>query len=488
MPPAPSVPVKTMRSDGEDSVEVGFGAFPPPPPNRSRGGGGSSLQGPVDLDEMFDRIDDDADSLLSDEDGEHRLLIDDSDSWGDDYEQHLNQQQHQAKFFNNPNRRLLDNDASLIPGSPFSKPPNKPSTRPAEPLAIAKYTSVIASMITIGWVAFMIVSTFWYYNNVGRILAEIILSLLSFFGLAWNSYFVTASIFKCFIPAKAFKSNTKYCSIIPESATAGARWLDITIQIPVYKESLKEVLMPTLQSCMKARDYYLKNSAKMPQPVHQQQSQQQATPHHTRCNIVVCDDGMMAMLRDNFAAAEMLWENIVETQGRIIRLRQLLKKVPRASRRHLKGLRSKDVYEVFHRMIFYYHFDIGFVARSTVDRRGKFKKASNLNSHLRLSLGAAQLSIDQNIPFEDALLAESHNEDGSRYIMFGNDIKMGDLICVNDADARMAESVMFKTVPEFLNDPSLGFTQHATKTMNDQRGETYFTNMVRGTDGDPVWS
>ena len=223
--------------------------------------------------------------------------------------------------------------------------------------------------------------------------------------------------------------------------------------------------MPTLQSCMKARDYYLKNTAKMQQ--------------QTRCNIVVCDDGMMALLRDNFAAAEMLWENIVETQGRIIRLRQLLKKVPRASRRHLKGLRSKDVYEVFHRMIFYYHFDIGFVARSTVDRRGKFKKASNLNSHLRLSLGAAQLSVDQNIPFEDALLAESHNEDGSRYVMFGNDVKMGDLICVNDADARMAESVILKTVPEFLNDPTLGFTQHATKTMNDQRGETYFTNMVR---------
>jgi cellulose synthase/poly-beta-1,6-N-acetylglucosamine synthase-like glycosyltransferase len=63
--------------------------------------------------------------------------------------------------------------------------------------------------------------------------------------------------------------------------------------------------------------------------------------------------------------------------------------------------------------------------------------------------------------------------------MFGNDVRIGDLICVNDADARMAESVILKTVPEFLNDQTLGFTQHATKTMNEQRGETYFTNMVR---------
>lgn len=46
-----------------------------------------------------------------------------------------------------------------------------------------------------------------------------------------------------------------------------------------------------------------------------------------------------------------------------MKLSQLLKRVPRASRRHLKGLRSKNVYEVFHRMIFFYHFKIGFVAR-----------------------------------------------------------------------------------------------------------------------------
>ena len=185
------------------------------------------------------------------------------------------------------------------------------------------------------------------------------------------------------------------------------------------------------------------------------------------------------MLRDNFPAAEMLWESILESEGRTIRLSQLLKHVPRASRRHLKGLRSKDVYEVFHRMLFYYHFDIGFVARSTVDRRGKFKKASNLNSHLRLALGAQQrCSMEEDLPIAQALIEESHNDDGSRFVMFGNDVIIGDLICVNDADARMAESVISKTVPEFLNDPTLGFTQHTTKTMNEQRGESYFTNML----------
>ena len=33
-------------------------------------------------------------------------------------------------------------------------------------------------------------------------------------------------------------------------------------------------------------------------------------------------------------------------------------------------------------------------------------------------------------------------------------------------------------MPEFLNDKSLGFTQHATKTMSEQRDESYFTRML----------
>jgi cellulose synthase/poly-beta-1,6-N-acetylglucosamine synthase-like glycosyltransferase len=323
-----------------------------------------------------------------------------------------------------------------------------------------QYASTIAWLLTIGWVVFLIMSTIWKYNSAGRIVIEIFLSLLSFFGLFWNSYFITAMIFKCFIPAKAFLTNTKYCTIIPEEKNPTQEWLDVTIQIPVYKESLHEVLMPTLKSCITARDHYRRTTG-------------------AKCNIVLCDDGMMNMLRDNFPAAEMLWESILESQGRTVRLSQLLKHVPRASRRHLKGMRSKDVYEVFHRMLYYYHFDIGFVARSTVDRRGKFKKASNLNSHLRLALGAQQRCNQENdLPIAQALIEESHNDDGSRFVMFGNDILIGHLICVNDADARMAEPVISKTVPEFLNDPTLGFTQHTTKTMNDQRGESYFTNML----------
>eukprot|EP00980_Cylindrotheca_fusiformis_P001391 scaffold345_cov134-Cylindrotheca_fusiformis.AAC.2 len=352
----------------------------------------------------------------------------------------------------NPNRIYFDPKKSAvlnegvheIPGSPWAKPANRPSSRPTEPLPIARYASSLAFLVAFGWCTSIFVMAFWNYGSVGRVIVEIIL---------------VSSIFKCFIPKRAFRTNTKYCSMIPEQKPANTNWSNVTIQIPVYKESLQEVVMPTLKSCMRSRDYYMRKSG-------------------AKCNIVICDDGIMAFLKNNFAAAEMLWETISKTNGQIFKLSQLLQKVPRPSRRHLKGLKSHSVYEVFHRMLFYYHYNIGFVARSTWNRQGKFKKASNLNSHLRLVWGAEQVAKANDLSLEQSLMEVSHNSDGSRDTMFGNDVSIGHLIIVNDADARMSETVILKTVPEFLNDKFLGFTQHATKTLDDQRGESYYINML----------
>eukprot|EP00980_Cylindrotheca_fusiformis_P012769 scaffold3120_cov73-Cylindrotheca_fusiformis.AAC.5 len=355
------------------------------------------------------------------------------------------------RMYYDPSKPAVLNDGvHEIPGSPWAKPANNPNSRPTEPLPIAKYTSSLAFVLAFGW-----------YDDEDDDAKRTIVdyAILSFFGLFWNSYFTVSSIFKCFIPSRAFRTNTKYCSVIPEEKPPRAAWSNVTIQIPLYKESLQEVIIPTLKSCMKSRDYYNRKSG-------------------AKCNIVICDDGIMAMLKNNFAAAEMLWETIGTTQGKIFKLSQLLQQVPRPSRRHLKGLKSHSVYEVFHRMLYYYHNNIGFVARSTWDRRGKFKKASNLNTHLKLVWGAEQVAASHELSMEEALIEVSHNDDGSRDIMFGNDVSIGHLIVVNDADARMSEGVIFKTVPEFLNDRTLGFTQHATKTLDEQRGESYYCNML----------
>lgn len=251
----------------------------------SGGSGGTGNRGPVDVDALDDVFlqfqnqgnDDDDNSFFGSE-GSYN-----TDDEEDDFEK--------QQYFQNPNAELLDQDATNIPGSPWAKPATRKSNRPTEPLPIAQYASALAFIIAFGWVIFLFVMAIWNHDNIGRILVECFLACLSFFGLFWNSYFTVSSIFKCFIPAKAFKSNTKYFSMIPEQKQPGDEWLDVTIQIPVYKESLQEVLMPTLKSCMKARDHYISHSQAM-------------------CNIVVCDDGIMAYLNDNFPAAEMLWENV----------------------------------------------------------------------------------------------------------------------------------------------------------------------------------
>lgn len=432
---------KAKESNEESGFETLFDA---------EGNNGGKL---TDIDELFSNNDFyglDDDSFFDDND-------DDDDDSGD-----FLQQASIDPFYQNPNAdALMKNDVTNIPGSPWAKPPNKLSNRPKEPLPAAKYASIITFALSIVWVLSLFVHAIWNYVTVGRIIVEVLLALLSFLALFWNTYFVVSSISKCFIPFKAFQQNTKYCSMIPEKKHACDKWLDVTIQIPVYKESLKEVLIPTLKSCMAARDHYVSNS-------------------HAKCNIVICDDGIMAFLKNNFSAVEMLWESIVQSEGKILKLGSILKRVPRPARRHLKGLSSRNIYEVFHRLLFYYHYDIGWVARSTIDRRGKFKKASNLNSHLRLMFAAEEIIQTDGTSFVNALHKASHSEGGSREIMFGNDIAIGALIVVNDADARMKAPVILKTVPEFLNDTTLGFTQHATKTMDDQRGESYFLDLIAG--------
>jgi len=387
--------------------------------------------GPIDLDDS---------SLLSD-------YSDYSDSEGQADSHHVT-----------ANGVIAKKDLHNIPGSPWAKPGARHTHRPTEPLSLAKWSSQAGFFITVLWVVYLFIVALWNYSSVGRIIVEIFLALLTFLGLFWNTYFTTSSVFKCFIPSKNFKQNGKYFSFIPEKKHQDDDWLPVTIQVPVYKESLEEVLGPTLESCIAARAHYESNTG-------------------ASCNIVVCDDGMMSFLRDNFSAAEMLWENVNDSKGRVP-IKLLLQRIPRAARRHLSGLRSKNIKEVFNRMLFYYHNKIGFVARSTLDRRGKFKKASNINTHLRLVFGAQQITEESGKNFDDSLLEVAHNDDGSRDIMFGNNVVIGDLIIINDADARMSAPVIMKTVPEFLNDKRLGFTQHSTKTLDDQRGESCYLNLI----------
>jgi hypothetical protein len=119
--------------------------------------------GPIDLDEIFNRtriMDEDYASLFSSSGDEDSALIMDT-AFMDSEER---------RYFSNPNKHLLDTDASLIPGSPFSKPPNKPSNRPNAPLSLAKYASTLAFLLTVGWVGSLFFFAIWNYTTVSRIM------------------------------------------------------------------------------------------------------------------------------------------------------------------------------------------------------------------------------------------------------------------------------------------------------------------------------
>ena len=116
------------------------------------------------------------------------------------------------------------------------------TNRPQEPLSIARYTSMISFLLTLCAVGGMVFIAIWYFVSVGRVIVEILLAIIAFIGLFWNMYFTVSSIMKCFIPKKAFQSNTKYCSVIPENKPKHAEWMDVTIQIPGKYYTLTLVL------------------------------------------------------------------------------------------------------------------------------------------------------------------------------------------------------------------------------------------------------
>lgn len=140
----------------------------------------------VDLDNVFDPF------AAAQEDEELKDFFDEDDNQKHDLDVDVE----------NPNRVYSDGSGVLndavhqIAGSPWAKPAYNPSNRPTDPLPIAKYTSGIALTLTLGLIIFLLFISFWNYTSVGRIIVELILAILSFFGLFWNSYFVVSSIFK----------------------------------------------------------------------------------------------------------------------------------------------------------------------------------------------------------------------------------------------------------------------------------------------------
>jgi hypothetical protein len=215
-----------------------------------------------------------------------------------------------------------------------------------------------------------------------------------------------------------------------------ANWPSVTIQIPIFRENFDDAIRPTLDAAREgARRYHEQTGA--------------------RCNVLVSEDGLLYFAKNNLEQAL-----------------ELAHRTPHAELTY-------DQQQILTRVAYYEAHDVAFVARPWpepgvpgTERPGRFRKASNLNYSLRL----ADL-LDNGAPLSEA---HAHFREAipERVYKLGRcrgDVRLGDIILQLDKDSLMPPDVIRATVPEFLADPTLAYTQHASYPTNEDR---YFSVVI----------
>jgi hypothetical protein len=251
---------------------------------------------------------------------------------------------------------------------------------------------------------------------------------------------VFGNFFEVIGPVTGVKSNSRFHSAIkPNLKLARSQGFEpppITIQMPIYTESLEGVVKPTVASLQAAISYYESRGGS--------------------ARIFMNDDGM--------------------------------------------AIRSEEDNKKFRE--FYINNNIGWVSRPKHNhegfvRRGKFKKASNMNFALNITnrvedelqklvdgmyeQGATSISEEQ----EDELYQQALNTIlvADPRAKAGGNIRMGEFILIVDSDTIVPEDCLMYGAAEMFLSPEVAIVQHATGVMQVswdyfENGITYFTNLV----------
>ena len=250
-----------------------------------------------------------------------------------------------------------------------------------------------------------------------------------FFGMFFFNVLIT-NIAEIIGPIAQMSVNSKHYS----AKTVPRKTHDlphVTIQCPVYKESLEEVIQPTVVSIKKAISTYELQGGS--------------------ANIFVNDDGL-----------QLLSEEERET-----------------------------------RIEFYADNNIGWVARPGHNvngfvRKGKFKKASNMNFAMDISckLEDKLLELERGDHWTSTDEAEATawaldeviREAGEIAWADGN-VRLGDYILIIDSDTRVPVDCLLDAVSELEISPEVAILQFSSGVMNVtesyfEKGITFFTNLV----------
>ncbi|GAA5823328.1 hypothetical protein JCM11251_007569 [Rhodosporidiobolus azoricus] len=235
---------------------------------------------------------------------------------------------------------------------------------------------------------------------------------------------VISVILQILAPVGVLGINTLYFSAKPPVRNITGILPHITILMPVYKESLDEVLAPTIESVSQAiRTYELQGGT---------------------ASIIVCEDGMQLV----------------------------------------------DAEEVEKRKEYYDKWHCAFVARPKENRAGRFKKSSNLNVTMALSLRLEEImderrptdlddlahwtSLDEDRLYEAALATAL--EEKENVLWANGNIRIGEYILLIDSDTRVPRDCLLDGACEMNASPEVGVLQHASGTF--LAGAGYFENYI----------
>ncbi|KAK3695765.1 glycosyl transferase family group 2-domain-containing protein [Podospora appendiculata] len=241
---------------------------------------------------------------------------------------------------------------------------------------------------------------------------------------------IVGCLAQIFGPIRQLTENSKFFSARPPPRLQTATLPHVTVQCPVYKEGLVGVIAPTVKSIKQAMSTYELQGGS--------------------ANMFINDDGLQLISEEDRRA----------------------------------------------RIEFYADHSIGWVARpkhgeNGFTRKGKFKKASNMNFALMISCKVEEkLALINRTPgwsqHDEAQAYESSlkdvlEEDGRAWA--DGNIRVGDYILIIDSDTRVPADCLLDAVSEMELSPDVGIMQFSSGVMQVvhtyfENGITFFTNLI----------
>ncbi|KZF20770.1 hypothetical protein L228DRAFT_213107 [Xylona heveae TC161] len=261
-------------------------------------------------------------------------------------------------------------------------------------------------------------------------LAFLALTPLQIFFTLFFAQVIVGCVAQCIGPIRQMTMNSKFYSARLPPRLTNRTLPHVTIQCPVYKEGLQSVIAPTVKSIKQAISTYELQGGS--------------------ANIFINDDGL-----------------------------QLISEEERRAR-----------------IEFYADHSIGWVARpkhgeNGFTRRGKFKKASNMNFGLMISCKVEEkltliarpddwTQADEAQAYERCL-KEVVEEDGRAWA--DGNIRVGDYILLIDSDTRVPSDCLLDACSEMEQSPEVGIMQFSSGVMQVvhtyfENGITFFTNLI----------